>query len=969
MRGGLAQGMMVSSATLLSPTRANFAFLAIVLSLMIVTRPPSVCYGNPLTLTSGSIIANDDNGTARATTTTTPSLSIPTATTTTYVTGHHTTTTTANTLQVPALEKVLSHWETVSAVSPVRRRRTMGPDVLHVSLATHGSDIDLVLRPDHALFAHDFRVTVFGGGGDNGPITQNTLQLPRDGHMIGHVRGRRSSTLARLHLDEDSGLMQGIVTLGEPGQAATETLHLEYATRHLGEEHGAGRMLAYYASAFRGANSNNNNNNSSSHSFCGHSHGSLHKPPLQALHQQQHQQQFDDDGMQQELLHVLQAQRAHAAQRNRRALVSATDNTCLLHVAVDFRKFEHEGSNAAAASNKALEYIQQADTILRRSTFGSFTNVGVSVKELHVYTTSASDPYYSADVNREARTILDSFGNIGDFSNVCLAHLFTHVDVPNGVLGLGYVGTASATAGGICSAPNNGIDVNTGFTSSLNHGAAQLDLMVGLVTTHEFGHNLGAEHDETPSCLGGGSQGSYIMHESAVSGADGNNDDFSSCSRAAIGTVLASTKIDCFAPQPAGLCGNGVLEVRGPDGEANTADDEECDAGFQGSACCGTDCKLKAGKVCEDSNFECCTNCALDTNKVCFREFDFDENCHATTTCADGTAENLAAFACGTLKQKPVGSKCINGGTCAPHLSKEERCRPFCEQFSATDCTCASASQGGEYECSLCCEHNPLGSRLWCPTNTYKWLTLEKSDGSVNTTTCFEVADGATTYDDTTPQEAGFRPFGGRAGCIPAYTVLVNSSFDFVVDASTATPTSRTNLARTGGGVCEDGTCDGVGSCSTEPTDFINKIFNFFSNLTLDQVERILRENLVAATLILSIILWVPVSCIIMWHDRKKRRKGKEEAEIKRRKRRSSTFRLAHGAGAAGDQHRAQRAQERRLSRRVSLGRGRSGGGGSRGGGKGGALPAGYAKNQASKRAQARPLPNAPGVSAPANGL
>jgi len=94
----------------------------------------------------------------------------------------------------------------------------------------------------------------------------------------------------------------------------------------------------------------------------------------------------------------------------------------------------------------------------------------------------------------EAKDILDTFSET-DHSGYCLAHLFTHYDVPNGVLGLAYVGTTGSTSGGICSQrttlKEEGASLNTGFTTSLNHGVVQPFLLVSLVTTHEVGCTLG----------------------------------------------------------------------------------------------------------------------------------------------------------------------------------------------------------------------------------------------------------------------------------------------------------------------------------------------------------------------------------------------------------------------------------------------------------------------------------------------
>jgi len=47
------------------------------------------------------------------------------------------------------------------------------------------------------------------------------------------------------------------------------------------------------------------------------------------------------------------------------------DNTCLMRVVVDFRKFVHEGSNEAASSSAAVAYLTAADERFRATEFNA----------------------------------------------------------------------------------------------------------------------------------------------------------------------------------------------------------------------------------------------------------------------------------------------------------------------------------------------------------------------------------------------------------------------------------------------------------------------------------------------------------------------------------------------------------------------------------------------------------------------
>ena len=104
---------------------------------------------------------------------------------------------------------------------------------------------------------------------------------------------------------------------------------------------------------------------------------------------------------------------------------------------------------------------------------------------------------------------------------MCLAHLFTHTDFPEGILGLAHIGrqaNGNNAAMGICAntvclskifiylkfvqEPDvNGAHLNTALTSTFNWGSKILTDEAQLVTTHELGHNWGAFHDDNVQSL------------------------------------------------------------------------------------------------------------------------------------------------------------------------------------------------------------------------------------------------------------------------------------------------------------------------------------------------------------------------------------------------------------------------------------------------------------------------------------
>jgi len=92
--------------------------------------------------------------------------------------------------------------------------------------------------------------------------------------------------------------------------------------------------------------------------------------------------------------------------------------------------------------------------------------------------------------------------------------------------------------------------------------------------------------------------GRFVMWESANTGYDKNNYQFSSCSIRSIHRVLYSLAHRCFVEEKKAFCGNGILE-----------EGEQCDGGahFQHFGvrddCCTKECKLRLGAFCSPRLF------------------------------------------------------------------------------------------------------------------------------------------------------------------------------------------------------------------------------------------------------------------------------------------------------------------------------------------------------------------------------
>lgn len=122
------------------------------------------------------------------------------------------------------------------------------------------------------------------------------------------------------------------------------------------------------------------------------------------------------------------------------------------------------------------------------------------------------------------------------------------------------------------------------------------------------------------------------MYASATDGTAKNNNQFSSCSRQYIGSVLravfyGNSKENCFKSSAEGFCGNKIVESN----NTSQGKPEKCDCGYKDECdkkdqCChgrgdGDEsqwCQLKVGKQCSPTAGLCCAhNCTFVKGIVC----------------------------------------------------------------------------------------------------------------------------------------------------------------------------------------------------------------------------------------------------------------------------------------------------------------------------------------------------------------
>jgi len=181
---------------------------------------------------------------------------------------------------------------------------------------------------------------------------------------------------------------------------------------------------------------------------------------------------------------------------------------------------------------------------------------------------------------------LNNFDSPRDFSDFCLAHVFTYRDFDNGTAGLASVGT-------VCRPIQN-----SGFVTSLNHGLERSLEETVATYAHEVAHNFNANHDDEleksenedinkyfdVNCT----HGNYIMSGDYDLKAY-DTPQFSPCSTIAMRDKLAALRSDgvyetCFKEISAdseeedvtepevSLCGNHIVD---PGEECDCGEDEE----------------------------------------------------------------------------------------------------------------------------------------------------------------------------------------------------------------------------------------------------------------------------------------------------------------------------------------------------------------------------------------------------------
>ncbi len=173
----------------------------------------------------------------------------------------------------------------------------------------------------------------------------------------------------------------------------------------------------------------------------------------------------------------------------------------------------------SAAANKNIDVAIVSDTEFNAATGGAGLNTmlsemnivdGIFSEQLGLQLTVDSAAALTDNANMTSTNAETLLGQLGVYANTQignpgLAHLFTGKDLNGSTIGIAYVGAACTSFG---------IGVTQRFGS-----------LTALVAAHEFGHNMGAPHDNQNGSACAGTPGNFLMNPS-INGSD----TFSNCS-------------------------------------------------------------------------------------------------------------------------------------------------------------------------------------------------------------------------------------------------------------------------------------------------------------------------------------------------------------------------------------------------------------------------------------------------------
>lgn len=576
-----------------------------------------------------------------------------------------------------ALRSILSDFEVLPLsrlqMHSVRRRDVHTHSHLErlVSFTALHRNFKLYLTSNTELFTEDLKVVFVS---ENGKEEDYDVQLQN--YFTGHVVGDEHSRV-QAHID------------GDEFSAHILTEENEYTIEPLWRFTNSaadGSLLVYRSEDIK------NLSRVASPKVCGYVHA-------------------DDNYLQPDSQPEHRAQEHESKSREKRQAHDHRKNTCPLLLVADYRFYQHMGRGQESVTlNYLIELIDRVDDIYRNTTWDDeFKGYGVQIAQIIINKEPTKPPpgrdpsswlHYNMENGNvkgkeawDVKKLLEQFSAdiAANASSVCLAHLFTYQDFDEGTLGLAYVAPSKPHAlGGLCpkayypsASAKKPSYLNTGLTSTKNYGKTILTKEADLVTTHELGHNFGAEHDpdNIRYCAPSDDQGGkFVMYPIAVSGDHVNNKRFSNCSKTSIGKTLRFKAPVCFKERNSKVCGNSRVE-----------EGEECDPGLlhlDNDDCCTADCRFRPNAQCSDRNSACCRNCQFEAAGIKCQEA-INATCKGISSCTGNSSK------CPPPVNAADDTVCVDNGRC-----RNGECNPFCEAMqNLQSCACNET----EHSCKVCC--------------------------------------------------------------------------------------------------------------------------------------------------------------------------------------------------------------------------------------------------------------------------
>ncbi|XP_052819225.1 ADAM 17-like protease [Mya arenaria] len=534
-----------------------------------------------------------------------------------------------------------------------------------IKLSAFGKNFTIHAKPSH-LFSSTFKLRAVHADGSK----EEVFGFNQENFFEGVVENDRNSE-ASFHMDDNTGVFTGVfATDGEEFVVEPLSHHAEKETMDFHDE---STMVAYRRSDIK----------SDSHPKCG------------AIHPEVELGDDDDED------EIEVAFNQHSSGESQRAKRAVGEKTCQVAAIADYRFYEHMGrSSIFKTANYIANIMTRVNQIYKSTGFRGGNGYGFEFSEMEIHTAASTGddiakyPYNIAKSSWEPIELITELSKTSEFPSACLIRLWTATPFEQSIVGGGYIASSKAGyLGGICSPPRAYSGVlryfNTAWTSSKNGAGSTVSFIQhALSAAHEFGHNLGSEHDPdtddcAPSSIFG--DGKYLMWTSSVTGEDPNNHKFSSCSINRMNEVL-STKSSCFVvARGEQLCGNGRMDAG-----------EECDGGFLGmvnqDTCCASDCTLRPGAFCSPANSDCCTDSCFTAPSTVVCKGDVEGSCTEEVSC-DGISVECPK----TVTNKADGTLCTDGGSC-----QSGSCSGYCEYRGKISCVCDSV----ENSCKRCCRDN-----------------------------------------------------------------------------------------------------------------------------------------------------------------------------------------------------------------------------------------------------------------------